>query len=490
MRAQLDDSGAHSAYSEFDVRQIQEVIRSAMQQILLTIPILKDRFPPDGLAVPGFGTMLFVAFMVVTLWGTRRARWIGMPAERFQDFVLWIFVGGLIGARLLYMIQYAHHFPDRSLLGLLGAFLKIWEGGIVFYGSVVGGVLAYGLFYWVVLRRLSISTWQLADVVAPLIAVGIAIGRLGCWLNGCCWGQVACAATASVPLGPAHFPLLPAHARTQLVAELGLQTTTGFALTRQDHRLALADPRSVILAIEPGSAAEQMGLQVGDRIIRVNGQPNAILLEPLGTAEMIENARRDWHSWGLGREDYTPSGRLLLRCETLEEYLQVRQRLTQRDPPVRFYVDDLFNELVRDWPRGHNRLRLVVERHGEVVDLPPFTPRTIGLYPTQLYETVSMLLLLPVLLLYYPYRRHDGQLLVLLMLGYAVHRFINESLRIEPAYTFGLTLSQWGSIVVVLAAVMLEAYLWWTQPSRWCRGPASSPLVRTCANSNPGAPSS
>lgn len=187
MRAQLDDSGTHSAYSEFDVRQIQEVIRSAMQQILLTIPILKDRFPPDGLAVPGFGTMLFVAFMVVTLWGTRRARRIGMPAERFQDFVLWIFVGGLIGARLLYMIQYAHHFPDRSLLGLLGAFLKIWEGGIVFYGSVVGGVLAYGLFYWVVLRRLSISTWQLADVVAPLIAVGIAIGRLGCWLNGCCW---------------------------------------------------------------------------------------------------------------------------------------------------------------------------------------------------------------------------------------------------------------------------------------------------------------
>ena len=67
-----------------------------------------------------------------------------------------------------------------------------------------------------------------------------------------------------------------------------------------------------------------------------------------------------------------------------------------------------------------------------MVDLPAFTPRTVGLYPTQLYETVSMGLLILLLLAYYPYRRHDGQLMVVLMVGYAVHRFINESLRIEP----------------------------------------------------------
>lgn len=443
-----------------------------MQQILFTIPILREQFPPDGIAVPGFGAMLFMAFVVVTLWGSRRAGRVGMPPERFQDFVLWMFVFGLIGARILYMIQYAHHFPDHSLSGWLSAFVRIWEGGIVFYGSVLGGVFGYGLFYWLVLRRLSISSWQLGDVVAPLIAAGVAIGRLGCWLNGCCWGQVACVATASVPLGTAHFPLLPAHARSQLVAELGLQTTTGFALVPPERRLPLSDPRSVVMAVEPGSAAQRAGLQAGDRIIRVNGQPNAILLEPLGSTDMILAHWQQWKRLGIGQEELTLSGRRVLRCDNLEDYLQLRRLSVEKELDGAVHVEDLLNALVRDWPRGHNRLRLTVEREGQIVELPPFVPRTVGLYPTQLYETVSMLLLLPVLLLYYPYRRHDGQLLVLLMLGYGIHRFINESLRIEPAYTFGLTLSQWGSLIVVGAALVLEAYLWRTQPSRW-RQPAS-----------------
>ena len=96
-----------------------------------------------------------------------------------------------------------------------------------------------------------------------------------------------------------------------------------------------------------------------------------------------------------------------------------------------------------------------------------FAPRTIGLYPTQLYETVSMVLLILLLLAYYPFRRHDGQLMVVLMIGYAVHRFINESLRIEPSYALGLTLSQWGSVVVLAAAIGIEIFLWRTMPSRW-----------------------
>ncbi len=105
------------------------------------------------------------------------------------------------------MIQYANQFPNQSILGILGAFFKIWEGGIVFYGSAFGGAIGYGLFYWFVMRKLNISGWQLADAVAPLLALGLAIGRIGCYLNGCCWGQVACEETCT---GSARCRPLPA----------------------------------------------------------------------------------------------------------------------------------------------------------------------------------------------------------------------------------------------------------------------------------------
>jgi phosphatidylglycerol---prolipoprotein diacylglyceryl transferase len=70
-----------------------------------------------------------------------------------------------------------------------------------------------------------------------------------------------------------------------------------------------------------------------------------------------------------------------------------------------------------------------------------------------------MLLLVFLLLAFQPFRRHDGQVLVLLMLGYAAHRFLNEAIRIEPTYAMGLTLSQWISIGIFAAGLVLELVL-------------------------------
>src|SRR5688572_910171 len=115
-----------------------------MHQVLFNIPVLPSLFGPDGIPVGAFGTMLFIAFITVSVWGTRRAKAVGLPPERFQDFVIVVFVCGLIGARILYMLQYANQFPDKSLLGMTIAFFQIWKGGIVFYGSAFGGVVGYG----------------------------------------------------------------------------------------------------------------------------------------------------------------------------------------------------------------------------------------------------------------------------------------------------------------------------------------------------------
>ena len=438
-----------------------------MRQVLFYLPSTSSFFAPDGVPIHGFGAMLFLAFLLVWVWGTVRARRIGMSAVSFQDFMIWVFISGLIGARLLYMIQYPNQF-DQSFFGLILSFFKIWEGGIVFYGSVVGGVVGFGLFYWFIMRRMQISGWQLADTVAPLLALGLAIGRIGCFLNGCCWGQVACEECSVVPLGAIHFPLLPAPARKLLVDDNYLQTSTGFAIRSRDRGNPHEDPRSEVTAVEPGSPAAQAGLLPHDRIVKVNGKPNSIIVEMGGPEEQVNKAVKAMLAeGGRARNTMAIPGRARVEFDTLPAYFQGQEAARNAAEGLLFYPADYLDELAREWPRGKASLSLGVERDGKEIDLKPFKPQTIGLYPTQLYETVSMLLLILVLLAYYPLRHHDGEVMVVLMIGYAIHRFINESLRIEPRYDLGLTLSQWGSVIILIAAIAMEVYLLCVMPSRW-----------------------
>ncbi|MGL6096403.1 MAG: prolipoprotein diacylglyceryl transferase family protein, partial [Fimbriiglobus sp.] len=128
---------------------------------------------------------------------------------------------------------------------------------------------------------------------------------------------------------------------------------------------------------------------------------------------------------------------------------------------VHVSTHDRLWEQVRDWRddrKGVNRLEITVNRDGSDIPL-TFTPRTVPFYPTQLYEFVSMSLLVVLLVAFQPFRRHDGQVIVVWMLGYAVHRFFNEAIRIEPTYVGGLTLSQLISIGIFTAGVLLELYL-------------------------------
>lgn len=442
-----------------------------MQQVLFNIPFFKGVwiFPPDGIPVYGFGAMLFITFIVCTLWATRRGSAVGMPPEKVQDMVIWLFVSGIIGARVLYMIQYSNQFPDKSIGALIVAFFQIWKGGIIFYGSALGGVAGYGLFYWYILRRLNVSGWQLADAMAPILALGLAIGRIGCYLNGCCWGQVAVEEVCPVPLGGAHFPLLPAHARDQLVRENGLQTSTGFTIVPRDRGANATDPRSVVQFVERDSPAFDK-LKPGDRIVAVNGRPNAIVVEALGATEKVAKAMEELRKQPGAKDDGAPERGVAF--DDPKDYERAVATVDRPGAGITIVDSDGLAEMVRDWPRGQHELQLTVLRDGKEVAVPGFVPRTVSLYPTQLYETVSMILLIFLLLAYYPFRRHDGQLMVLCMMGYGIHRYVNESLRIEPSVGSGLTLSQWGSVVIFTAAVGIEAYLWRVMPSRRTKTPS------------------
>jgi len=125
--------------------------------------------------------------------------------------------------------------------------------------------------------------------------------------------------------------------------------------------------------------------------------------------------------------------------------------------PAHVFESDVFSDLIANWPRGDQALDLDVERDGQKVHVGPFVPRTLGLHPTQVYETVSMLLLVFLLLAFYPFRRYDGQVMTLFIACYAVHRFLNETLRNDTdIIAFGMTLSQNISILMLVFAVALE----------------------------------
>jgi len=444
-----------------------------MQQVLFHIPFTSGWVPPDGVPLYGFGAMLFLTFLLTAMiWGPRRVVKVGMPKEKLQDMAIVLFLTGIAGARVVYMIQYSDQFPDKSIGGLAKAFVQIWNGGIVFYGSAIGGTLGFILFYRIVLRKFKINVWQLADACAPLIALGLAVGRIGCYLNGCCWGQVAVEECQPVPLSArlGEFPLLAAHAREQVVRPArpndrlpsihGLQTSTGFSLAQKPgvSKLKVEDPRSVVGEVELGSAAEKAGLKTGDRITKVNGQPNRLVLEMSGPSDAVAAGIKIAEgNGGVGASESR------IAFNDFDAYKKGIDAMRAVDVPLMFTGMDTLGELVQDWPRGRNDIELELQRGTGTVNV-TFIPRTVTFFPTQLYETLSMVLLILLLLAFQPFRRHDGQVIVLMMVGYSIHRFLNEALRIEPTYAMGLTLSQWISIGMFTAAILLELFLRATQP--------------------------
>src|SRR4051794_18778660 len=145
-----------------------------MHQVLFEIP-------GTGIKIFGYGLMLFLAFLASMNLAAWRARREKLDPEVVYDLALWVFLGGLVGARAFYVVQYW-----GTRIHTIWDIFEIWKGGIVLYGSILGGTLTF--FLYRALRPFPLR--PMLDVVAPALALGIALGRLGCFLNGCCYGDV------------------------------------------------------------------------------------------------------------------------------------------------------------------------------------------------------------------------------------------------------------------------------------------------------------
>lgn len=132
------------------------------------------------LHVRSYGLMLAVAFLFGTWLSLREARRRGLDGDKVVNVILVALVAGVLGARLLYVLEHVPEFRREW-----GSVLALWQGGLTLYGGIVAGTFA-GL---VAARRQGLPMWVTADALTPAIAVGTMFGRVGCYLNGCCYGR-------------------------------------------------------------------------------------------------------------------------------------------------------------------------------------------------------------------------------------------------------------------------------------------------------------
>ncbi len=150
---------------------------------------------------------LFVALGFITaIWFTKRnAKAYTISDEMVSDLFFTVLISALVGARVLYILinldAYTNNFLD---------IFKIWNGGLVFFGGFLGATLAAIIF----LRIKRMPIWKTADMIAPGLALGHSVGRIGCFFAGCCYGKacslpIAITFTNPDSLAPLHVALHP-----------------------------------------------------------------------------------------------------------------------------------------------------------------------------------------------------------------------------------------------------------------------------------------
>jgi phosphatidylglycerol:prolipoprotein diacylglycerol transferase len=165
---------------------------------------------------------------------------MGFDTAAVLDLTFWALVAGIVGSRVLYVLVHISEYsrlcagvgaprPALRVLGDCAAPLYIWQGGLVFYGGALAAATVVLLFA----RRRSWSLGNVADLLAPSLAFGHALGRVGCFLAGCCYGKVSSFGVRFPPASVAYHelahaglvtpgaPLTPALAPTQLYEALG-----------------------------------------------------------------------------------------------------------------------------------------------------------------------------------------------------------------------------------------------------------------------------
>ncbi|MDD5422148.1 MAG: prolipoprotein diacylglyceryl transferase [Candidatus Omnitrophota bacterium] len=151
-----------------------------------------------SITIYSYGVMVALGFGLAALLVYRRAPSFGIDRDKVMDLAILILVSGIIGARVFYiLLNYKYYMADPLEM------LNLSKGGLVWYGGFIASLAALIVY----IARKSLDFWAVADLLAPYLALAQSFGRIGCFLNGCCYGAITSAANPFAICFPAEVAL-------------------------------------------------------------------------------------------------------------------------------------------------------------------------------------------------------------------------------------------------------------------------------------------
>jgi phosphatidylglycerol---prolipoprotein diacylglyceryl transferase len=333
----------------------------------------------------GYGLMLVMGFISGIWLAHWRAKRMGENHETVTVVGILSLVGGIVGARVAFIMQHWSEF-SKANKGFAGI-VDVTSGGLIYYGGVVLGTLLVVIY----LYRKRISVRRYLDIVAVSLMVGLAFGRAGCFLNGCCYGGRCSEDWALATRFPMYSkPLLKFDGRDNPFSQGAQGPSPVYShqleqRTRELHKQGKKD--SVALAMS----------QKFEGLLN----PDPALLDPASTGRSILCTHN-------GKKSYVP----MLPLVSPESFTKEQIKIAEAS-------------------------------------------HSLALRPAQALGFFNALLLAALLCAFFRHRRREGQVFAVLLIIYPITRFLLEGIRIDTALHYGLTHNQYTSMATVAAGVLM-----------------------------------
>jgi len=358
--------------------------------------------------------MLMIGFLGGTWWAARRAARVKGDPDFVVNLGFLALIASVIGARIFYVVHYwDKHFAGKDVWTVI----NVSAGGLEYYGGLLGALIA--CIAYTRLRGCSIRLYM--DIVAPSLMFGMGIARIGCFLNGCCWGGPC---STEMPWG-VRFPYAsPAfhrqweERRVTVPAELIYVNSTG---------IPYPIPRDLLVMTPEERDSARLAFEEADAALKA-----------------AKAARAD--------------------AKTLDKLRNKREAAEKRRQTVEAAMVPFTNQTTR--------FNLTPSELEQLARAPQ--NRSKPVHPAQLYASIDGLLLAWLLSVFFYRRKRHGMVFALLLLLYPLVRVIEEVIRIDnPHDTAGLTVSQFVS-VMLFATGLVFTYVLHRLP---LRSPRAVPYV-------------